>query len=48
MRQLPDLLDPGTYVYDPPDVPHTDWCLSSESCVLFIAYEEPVDAFKVE
>lgn len=43
--QQPELLQPGMYAYGPPEVPHSASC---ESCVLFIAFEEPVDAFKVK
>lgn len=41
-------LVPGTYAYGPPELPHTAECRSDEPCVLFIAFEEPVDAFAVE
>lgn len=34
----------GAYAYGPPGVPHRAECLSEEPCVLFIAFEEPVDA----
>ncbi len=44
--QQPEVLQAGTYAYGPPEVPHTASCESSEPCVLFIAFEEPVDAFK--
>lgn len=46
--QQPETLTPGMYAYGPPEVPHTASCESSESCVLFIAFEEPVDAFEME
>ncbi len=44
--QKPETLTPGTYAYGPPEAPHTASCESSEPCVLFIAFEEPVDAFE--
>jgi uncharacterized RmlC-like cupin family protein len=33
----------GTYAYGPAGAPHTGECLSKEPCVLFIAFEGPVD-----
>lgn len=42
--QAPVILNPGTYAYGPPELPHTATCLSDEPCTLFIAFEEPVDA----
>ena len=41
-------LAPGTYAYGPPELPHTAECVSAEPCVLFIAFEEPVDAFEAD
>lgn len=38
------ILKPGTYAYGPPKVPHTASCAGTSPCVLFIAFEEPVDA----
>lgn len=43
----PQLLTPGTYAYGPPKKPHRASCGDSP-CVLFIAFEEPVDAIAVE
>lgn len=43
-----ELLTPGTYAYGPPELPHTASCESSEACVLFIAFNEPIDAYAVE
>jgi quercetin dioxygenase-like cupin family protein len=37
-------LRPGTYAYGPARAPHEARCLSAEPCVLFIAFESPVDA----
>jgi mannose-6-phosphate isomerase-like protein (cupin superfamily) len=34
----------GTYAYGPAELPHTAECRSDEDCLLFIAFEEPVDA----
>ena len=41
-------LDTGTYAYGPASAPHEGQCVSEEQCVLFIAFEEPVDAFAVQ
>lgn len=41
------ILKPGTYAYGPPQLSHTAICQSEEPCVLFIAFEEPVDAIAV-
>jgi quercetin dioxygenase-like cupin family protein len=42
--QDPVRLQQGSYAYGPPLLAHTASCVSSEPCVLFIAFEEPVDA----
>ena len=41
-------LESGTYAYGPAGAPHKGQCMSAEQCVLFIAFEAPVDAFAVE
>ncbi|MEA5445910.1 DUF4437 domain-containing protein [Gammaproteobacteria bacterium AB-CW1] len=46
--QDPVTLHPGTYAYGPAGLPHTAHCVSEESCLLFIAFEDPVDAHPVE
>ncbi len=46
--QDPQVITSGTYAYGPPELPHTADCVSSEPCLLFIAFEEPIDAFAVE
>jgi quercetin dioxygenase-like cupin family protein len=38
------VLTPGTYAYGPPRLPHAATCGSAGPCVLFIAFESPVDA----
>jgi len=38
-------LKAGSYAYGPSKKPHTAKCKSKEPCVLFIAFEEPLDAF---
>lgn len=42
--QDPVVMRPGTYAYGPAGLPHVAACKSAEPCVLFIAFEEPVDA----
>ncbi|HEX9206843.1 MAG TPA: cupin domain-containing protein [Steroidobacteraceae bacterium] len=39
----PSVLEVGTYAYGPAGAPHTGECLSTQPCVLFIAFEGPVD-----
>jgi quercetin dioxygenase-like cupin family protein len=46
--QDPVTLRPGTYAYGPARLPHTARCESDEDCLLFIAFEGPVDAHLVE
>ncbi|ACL72897.1 cupin domain-containing protein [Thioalkalivibrio sulfidiphilus] len=41
-------LKPGTYAYGPAERTHTAVCESPEACVLFIAFEGPVDAYAIE
>jgi quercetin dioxygenase-like cupin family protein len=40
------VLNPGMYAYGPPGRPHDGRCASREACVLFIAFEGPVDALE--
>lgn len=42
------VLEPGMYAYGPPKLPHVGRCESEQDCVLFIAFEGPVDAFLEE
>ncbi len=44
----PVTLTPGTYAYGPPKLAHDGRCNSDEACILFIAFEQPVDAHQVE
>lgn len=46
--QEPEVLTAGTYAYGPPEKPHSATCVSEEPCILFIAFNKPVDAFPVE
>ena len=40
----PSILEPGTYAYGPAKAPHKASCTGSGPCVLFIAFESPIDA----
>lgn len=40
-------LVPGTYAYGPARLAHEGRCVSEEPCVLFIAFEAPIDASAV-
>ncbi|MDP2255381.1 MAG: cupin domain-containing protein [Polaromonas sp.] len=42
------VLKSGTYAYGPPKKPHKAFCASTAPCVLFIAFESPLDAVPVE
>jgi quercetin dioxygenase-like cupin family protein len=46
--QSPAVLKPGTYAYGPANAPHKASCASAEPCILFIAFESPVDAHAFE
>ena len=39
----PSILKPGSYAYGPAEKPHMAECIGKEPCVLFIAFEKPVD-----
>ncbi len=39
-------LTAGTYAYGPPEKPHTARCADAGPCILFIAFEGPVDAIE--
>jgi quercetin dioxygenase-like cupin family protein len=38
------VMRPGTYAYGPARLPHDGYCAAGDPCVLFIAFEQPVDA----
>jgi quercetin dioxygenase-like cupin family protein len=42
--QEPVVLKAGTYAYGPASLAHEATCSSDQDCILFIAFEEPVDA----
>ena len=44
----PARLLPGTYAYGPAGTPHAATCMAAEPCVLFIAFEGPVDVMPYE
>lgn len=46
--QRTTVLKPGSYAYGPPGRPHRAACVGDAPCVLFIAFEHPVDAFPVD
>ena len=46
--QKTTVLEPGTYAYGPAQRPHHAQCASTVPCVLFIAFESPLDAVPVE
>ena len=45
--QQETVLHPGSYAYGPATLPHVGTCAAGEPCVLFIAFESPVDAMPV-
>ena len=46
--QQPVVMKPGAYAYGPAKLPHTAECTGKGTCVLFIAFEQPVDAIAAE
>jgi len=42
--QKKSILKPGTYAYGPSKLAHDGYCASAVPCVLFIAFESPLDA----
>ncbi|WP_239985757.1 MULTISPECIES: cupin domain-containing protein [Arenibacter] len=43
--ELEHTMKVGSYAFGPSTKPHTAKCVSADPCVLFIAFEEPLDAF---
>ncbi len=41
------VLRPGTYAYGPARRPHKGFCASAVPCILFIAFESPLDAVPI-
>jgi quercetin dioxygenase-like cupin family protein len=46
--QKPEVVKAGSYAYGPAGRPHSGSCASAEPCLLFIAFEGPVDAVPVD
>jgi quercetin dioxygenase-like cupin family protein len=46
--QEAQVLRRGNYAYGPARLPHKGSCAAGDPCVLFIAFEQPVDAMPVE
>ena len=46
-NQKSERIETGMYAYGPSKRPHTAYCEKGEPCILFIAFEEPLDAFEV-
>lgn len=46
--QKTTILKPGSYAYGPAKRPHEGACVSAVPCVLFIAFESPLDAVPIE
>jgi len=46
-NQESELIDTGDYAYGPSKRPHTAYCEKGKPCILFIAFEEPLDAFEI-
>jgi mannose-6-phosphate isomerase-like protein (cupin superfamily) len=46
-NQKTERIETGMYAYGPSKHPHKAYCEKGEPCVLFIAFEEPLDAFEV-
>lgn len=42
------VLKPGTYAYGPAKRPHEGFCASEAPCILFIAFESPLDAVPMD
>lgn len=45
--QDPVIMTAGDYAYGPARLPHSARCMDEGTCVLFVAFEEPVDAMPV-
>ena len=46
-NQETETIKTGMYAYGPSKRPHTAYCRKGKPCVLFIAFEEPLDAYEV-
>ncbi len=43
-----NLLVRGSYAYGPAKKPHKAYCHKGEECILFIAFEAPIDAYEIK
>jgi quercetin dioxygenase-like cupin family protein len=46
--QEPKAIALGNYIYGPAELPHEGFCEAGDPCVLFIAFELPIDAIPIE
>jgi quercetin dioxygenase-like cupin family protein len=46
--QEPMQIATGNYIYGPAELPHEGFCAAGDPCVLFIAFELPIDAIPIE
>ena len=46
--QEPAVIETGDYAFGPPGHPHRAKCLDAGECVLFIAFNDPIDAMPAE
>lgn len=46
-NQKSELIKTGMYAYGPAKHPHKAYCEKGNPCVLFIAFENPIDAFEI-
>ncbi|MHC3994166.1 cupin domain-containing protein [Thiomicrolovo sp. ZZH C-3] len=46
-NQKAALIETGMYAFGPEKRPHVAYCEKGEPCVLFIAFNEPIDAFEI-
>lgn len=42
------VIQTGNYAYGPPERPHEAYCETGDACILFIAFEQPIDAFPLK
>ncbi len=47
-NETTQIMKVGSYAYGPSKKPHTAKCRDTGSCIIFIAFEEPLDAFAIE
>ena len=42
------IVEVGSYAYGPAERPHEAYCVPGDVCVLFIAFEAPLDAYPID